>query len=390
VRFNKVIYFRYLPLTEKVVNDFYIKDLIQEKISVEYWDLSEIYFKGMNSPSYEISGLSIFKMQSIGEVESAIIDLVPILNNTLFISIMTLEGRITNLFLLLSKYNCTISVFGRNMFPSYEKKMSLINLFKKANLSNLVSFIKSKYLIFLKKTGRIKSYDIIFMGGSEGWKGIGKYSYEEIEKSILVKVNSDDYDRYLENVNVSSIVKHPYILFLDEYLPLHPDTQLFNIHNIKPEDYYPQLNLFFDHIEKLYNLPVVIAAHPKAELYKEINFFGGRKVLFNATAILTKFSNFVIAHDSTSINLPVSFRKNIMFITSNKIKKNIYSVHANVITFSEFLGLNYFYFDNLNEKFVLDVDIPKDRYNTYKYNFQTWSTTENLLTKDIFIKFLRE
>jgi hypothetical protein len=389
MKFSKVIYFRYLPLTEKVVNDFYIKELIQEKISVEYWDLSEIYFKGRSFTSYEISGLSYLKMRSLKDVEAAIIDLLPDLNNTLFISIMTFEGRITNLFLLLSKYDCTISVFGRNMFPSYAKTMSLINIFKKASLSNLVSFFKSRYLHLLKKTGRIKSYDIVFLGGSEGWKGIGKYSYEEIEKSILVKVNSDDYDRYLENKHELSILKHRYILFLDEYLPLHPDTQLFNIHNVKPEDYYPQLNLFFDHIEKLYNLPVVIAAHPKAELYKKTNFFNGRKVLFNASAVLTKFSSLVIAHDSTSINLPISFRKNIMFITSNNIKQNIYSVHANVITFSKYLGLKYFYFDNLDEITVLNEDIPEDRYDTYKYNFQTWNTTENLHTKDIFINFLR-
>ena len=41
---KKVIFLGYLPLTEKVIADFYFKSLFERGFSVEYWDLSSIYF----------------------------------------------------------------------------------------------------------------------------------------------------------------------------------------------------------------------------------------------------------------------------------------------------------------------------------------------------------
>jgi hypothetical protein len=41
---NKVIYVGYTPLTEKIIDDFYIDNLSAKGIEVEYWDLSTIFF----------------------------------------------------------------------------------------------------------------------------------------------------------------------------------------------------------------------------------------------------------------------------------------------------------------------------------------------------------
>lgn len=106
-------------------------------------------------------------------------------------------------------------------------------------------------------------------------------------------------------------------------MPLHPDTKLFKMKNIKPNIYYPQLCEFFQRVENQYCMPIVIAAHPKAVEYKEKKFFEGREILFNRTAELCQNAHFVLAHDSTSVNYPIAFSKKIHFIASKNIKSGI-------------------------------------------------------------------
>ena len=40
---NKVVFLRYIPLTQKIEHDFYIRELVDNGISVEYWDLSQMF-----------------------------------------------------------------------------------------------------------------------------------------------------------------------------------------------------------------------------------------------------------------------------------------------------------------------------------------------------------
>jgi hypothetical protein len=99
-------------------------------------------------------------------------------------------------------------------------------------LKKIFSYVKSIKFTLMIKSGRIKKYDIVFLGGTFGWQGIGRISKKNINNSEIVKVNSDDYDNYLEVKNTKTETSKKYILFLDEYLPFHPDTQLFKIKNV--------------------------------------------------------------------------------------------------------------------------------------------------------------
>lgn len=391
MRFNKVIYIRYFPLTYKIYADFYMKEATDIGLDVEYWDLTNIFFKSEHDMEDSSHLCKTKKLNSYKEVDKQINEIKNI-SSTLFISIMTFEPRISRLYQILTKNNCILSVFGRNMFPVAEnvlKKQKLIRKIKKVKFISLINYYKSKRFNIKIKKGKIKKYDIVFMGGTLGWKGIGRISEKDIESSEIVKVNSDDYDTYLKlKKNVPSILED-YILFLDEYLPLHPDVKLFKIKNVKPENYYPELCRYFDRIEKQFSMPVIIAAHPKAIRYKTEDFFEGRKVVFGKTVNLTEHSNFVLAHDSTSINFPVVFGKKIQFISSKNIMEGIISVHENVVSFSNYLGCNYQWFDEEAGRVELIDEINILKYDNYKYNYQTWKETENMMTSKIFINFLK-
>jgi hypothetical protein len=377
-----------MPLTAKVFADFYMDEALKLGITVEYWDFTTIFFNNQFGMEDSSDLLTTKKFNSYTEIEKAL-ESEQALQETLFISIMTFEARIRKLYKLLTKFDCQLAVFGRNMFPlASANKSSFFDKILKINPSRVSNFIKNRMMHKEIQKGLIKNYDIVFLGGKMGWLGIGNVRYDQVSLAETIKVNSDDYDNYLKLKDAESIINHDYILFLDEYLPLHPDTTLFNIKNVSPEEYYPELNDYFDEVEKQFNRPVVIAAHPKANRYKEEDFFNGREIHFGKSAELSKHAHFVIAHDTTSINYPIAFKNKLHFITSNNIEKGINMVHRNVLYFSKFLGCNYQYF-NKKEKINLIDFVPEKNYENYKFDFQTWPETQNITTSDIFINFLK-
>jgi len=389
MRFNKLIYIRYIPLTEKIYKDFYMEEAVKAGIEVEYWDITALFFKHIFGQEDSSHLVSTRKFDSYKELERSLVLEQP-LSNTLFISIMTFEGRIGKLYRILTKYNCKLAVFGRNMFPMpASNSSSIIDRICRITLTKIYDYIRIRNVKQQKLSVKIKEYDILFMGGELGWKGVGNIEYSEITRAEIVKVNSDDYDVYLGIKDSEPLIKGDYILFLDEYLPLHPDTKLFNIKNILPEQYYPELCRYFDRVELQYGMPVVIAAHPKALRYKEEDFFSGRKIFLGKSAELSKFAFFVIAHNTTAINYPVAFGKKIHFITSKNIEKGIINVHRHSICLANYLGCNYQWFD-INEPVNLIETLPEANYRRYKYDFQTFPETEHILTKDIFIEFLKK
>ena len=378
-----------MPLTAKIYKDLYIEEAIQTGIEVEYWDITSLFFKRTFGQEDSSHLTKTKKIVSYVDLENAIISEQPLLR-TLFISIMTFEGRVGKLYRLFTKYNCTLAVFGRNMFPVPAADISSkIKRLGNFTIPKVMSFWQTIQVKKQKLNGQIKGYDFMFLGGSMGWQGIGNIDNKDVLNAKVINVNSDDYDVYLQLDNVGPLVKNDYILFLDEYLPLHPDTKLFGIRNIPPEQYYPDLCKYFDRVEAQFGMPVVIAAHPKALKYKEQNYFGGRDIHFGKSAKLSKYAFFVIAHDSTSINFPIAFGKRLHFITSENIMKGINKVHRNVVCFANYLGCNYQWFDKEGPINLIE-EVPLEMYRKYKYDFQTCPETELKLSKDLFIQFLRE
>lgn len=389
MKFDKIIYLRYIPLTRKIHQDFYMTGVENLGIKVEYWDFSVLFFKH-NSEQEDSSDLvTTIKMSTYQEIEKAIVS--QDLSRTLFISIVTYEGRVIKLFKLLTKYDCTLGVFGCNMFPLLAPngdKDSFLDRLKRITPRKLVTYIQNKKALKLKLNGTIKGYDIMFLGGELGWSGIGIIDKKEVEVARKIMINSNDYDTYLTLKDAQRLIEGDYILFLDEYLPFHPDTKLFNIKNITSEQYYAELNKYFSRVEKQFGMPVVIAAHPKALKYKEFNYFEGRTLYFGKSAELSRDAHFVIAHDSTSVNYSVAFGSRLHFITSKQICQNMRYIHNSIVCLADYLGCNYQWFDHEAEKIEVIEKIPFECYTKYKYDFQTSKETEQTLTKDVFIQFL--
>lgn len=164
-----------------------------------------------------------------------------------------------------------------------------------------------------------------------------------------------------------------YILFIDDCLSLSFDYIITAQKAlVEKNKYFYLLNEYFSKLEAYFKIPIIIAAHPNGKQlsnYKEL--FGGRKVLFDATAELSITCCFAMTHFSSAVAYPVILRKPILFLSLKEIENQIqrfYIAHmaglldCTVVIIDELFDEKKLF--KLNEKHVSEVS-----YKAYESNF---------------------
>lgn len=141
-----------------------------------------------------------------------------------------------------------------------------------------------------------------------------KYRWPIGKETDIVKAHAWDYDRYLEERNKNTHSR-PIAVFLDVYLPFHPEWTSFKYDPmIKPDRYFQLLDGVFTAIEKELKLEVVIAAHPRSDYDRMPDYFKGRRRVKGETASLVRTASLVLTHCSTAVNFATLFHKPISFL----------------------------------------------------------------------------
>lgn len=113
------------------------------------------------------------------------------------------------------------------------------------------------------------------------------------------------------------------IVFLDEYIPFHPDWSdtpgLSEIMQSGAEEYYRKLKCFFEFLELKYGCNVIVCAHPRGDPKLQMELWKGFQVLFGQTARAIAKSRFCIAHASGAIDLAVSLGKPLVIVSVEEL-----------------------------------------------------------------------
>jgi len=312
---KKVIFFNYQSLTQDVYDRFYVKALVERGIQVEYWDLTKIFFPNLynnvsfnNIVIHSISSFKIFNkhLKMINKTD------------TLFVSMITYEWLVIRIFRLLTKHGCKICIFARGMIPmpSLHISKEIIEKILTLNIGGIVKALKNRLSVIAKKIYFVKPYDYVFTGGRYGIVTIGCGYDIDMRSSQLININTVDFDRIIHIKGQEPLIKNRYAVFVDEYVPYHPDAIIVNMETPPAEVYYREINIFFDLLEKQYELDVVIAAHPKALKYHEENPFNKRKIIFSKTPELIKDAQFMMTHYSTCVGIATLFKVPMVFLAS--------------------------------------------------------------------------
>ncbi len=388
MKFNKVVYVRYFPLTKGIYTDLYFAELIKNNIQVEYLDVTALFYSDrITTVPFEFSGT--VKIVSYKQLDDYLKEQLN--DNILYISIMTFEWRVFRLFRLFTKFNLNLGVFARGVFPSStepDQRSKIARIVRAISFERIAFFCANKITWLAKNKGFIKPYDYIFKAGEYGYWGLGIGSEIDFQKAKIIEVNTVDYDQFLIHNKFPSVLDEDYIVFLDQYLPYHPDVSYFKMKTVEPESYFKEVNGFFDRLELETGRKVVIAAHPKAERYKEFNPYNNRPIFFNQSNDLVKEASIVLTHASTAICFPICYEKKIILLVSNYLNEVLPSFLVVAKSIVNACDATLILIDK-EEKIHITNKINSEKYSDFKYKYLTSKVSENLLSKDIFINFLK-
>lgn len=304
---NKIVIICHEPLTKRIRSNFYIDDLIQAGFVLEYWDVSQYVFPGINliDQVEEPYIIHFNNLDSIRErLEKTNID------DTLFIVELFQDWKNRHLFKLLSDLGCfTIRI---DMYGNTDLNVSFRDKVKHLDVKRIFAMVNRRIRLFsygrYAKFYHIKGFDRLFSSSSKVIDKIDIHhpDYELHKKSELLYAKKEDV-----------------IVFLDVFFPLHPDLlYMVKVQKVSAENYRRSLNRFFDLIEDKYKLPVVIAAHPKADYTG--GEFGNRKIIKGETVRLVRESAFVLLHSSNSVAFAILNDKPFELITNKEYNKISY------------------------------------------------------------------
>lgn len=220
------------------------------------------------------------------------------------------------------KRNLKLFYFG-GYLPTIEKNNSLNtflikmrSLYNPSNWNKIFRFISQRFI-----RGHKNFSYIVLSGGSDGIRQVKAKKLIGKDTKIIT-INSFDLQRYqkFKSKKLKALLSHDYAVFLDQYIPYHPDFALSGIKIDDPEKYFKLINNFFDRFEKFHNIPIEIALHPKSKYIS--NPFNGRRIHSKETLNLILNSKIVIGHSSSALSFAALENKPIILIGTDTMIKN--------------------------------------------------------------------
>ena len=231
---------------------------------------------------------------------------------------LTLDEKSKIIFDELNKNNINYSLLESATLPTFP-------IFNK-NFSEIL-FILSRYPLkaiakairFINRPKVKISPKYIFYPGSRLYERWKKYS----SASKLISIPAMDYDRLIiykrNKKRQKNIKKNKFATYIADY-HFHPDT-VFREESIIPQKhpstdlYYKPIKSFLEDFNKITNLEINIAKHPKQE--NKINYYNYGKQFSAKTFELVRDSNFVIVQSSLAVSFAVLFSKPMIFISNS-------------------------------------------------------------------------
>lgn len=371
---NKIIFFITSPFNQRDYKRFGIEVLQSNGFDVEVWNFTPFLkpdvWENVKVPD-PINWDKCISFSSLSDAKSIASNIT---SNTFIVCMIDYSFETFSVYKILSRNKLPYCVFMANAFLLFNNGKKMSDLLHRIGNATFDKIIANLFIRIPYKWLGVRPATLILAGGSASTS----YKYPIDKKTETLWLHTLDYDIYLNELKNKVEIDDKLVVFLDEYLPFHPDL----IHcglsvPATSEEYYPNLCKFFDFIENKYNIHVVIAAHPRSKYEEHPDCFGGRPVIKGKTIELVRKSKIIVSHCSTAINFAVLFNKPIIFITSDRLKhswmRNCIESMASMFGKKSFNLDNIQLFDIKNEMLINDA-----AYKDYKQSYIKKDDSEDL------------
>ena len=386
---NRIVLFVHSAFTKRDYDRYGVELLLNEGFNYEVWDFTKLLYPNIYFP------YDYIKFDCLIEIESKAIAL-KLLNSLNEYDIVLNNLRVNRHTLYVFKHITKNKIlYGKSFIggiPSCieEKKRNKIKnkLRLISNPDNLKDYVFNK---IIKKFHYIKPYDFIIVGGEKTKKT--KVNNLFANNTEVINAGAFDYNFFLkEREKKNNNNKYQYIAYIDTYFPYHPDFKRSGKdYSFYANEWRAKLLYFFNWIEDISKLKIIIAAHPKSHYEKYKGYFESRKIIKGDTLEIIKNSEFCITTNSTATNFTIFFNKPVLFITT-KIYENIFrGLDASPYVFANSFGTDPIFID---EK--LDIDLKKYLHLNYRARADYMNDyiikdgTPEMNSWLIFAKFLKE
>ena len=370
----KIYFLRSSPITELDAERFGYK-ILKRKFEVKFLDVTKIFNKNhihyVNLKNFE--NIDNIQFSNLDELKSYILSNPP----NLIIDYLKFGFKENKIRIFLKKNKIKLI---RNIY--HGPKPNLISPLDNKSFLKKFLFRTSNYLKKIIVDLFFVKFDYYLIPGLSVFKN---YNINE-ESDKAIKTVSLDYDKSIQLNKINIKVSKNYSVFIDQDFPNHIDHKIKKRQpQISENEYFPLLSNFFNKYETIYDTKVIIAAHPKSSTKFE-NFFK-QEILHGYTSELIRDSNEVFAHYSTAISFAVIFKKPIIFLTSNNLKKS--RVGKGIVDYSNLLNSPLVNMDEFicNPK-EIEKKINEKKYNSFYSQFIKCSEINNKSSWEIFSDFL--
>lgn len=278
---------------------------------VLYWNVGRLLGYDMKIPRADMGVMEYREVFSLRELRQ----LIRRENRTETVFVPQISRSLEGLpvLRLLDRAKVTTAFFGWGYLPYSDQRYAgvLEKIKKILRARRKLEVIRSVFsAVRLRLQPKLRAYDVVFTAGSFA----AELHAREARRMIPV--------RHFDLETAQAVGEEPgqdvgACVFIDAYLPFHPDFRINKRETVDPKSYFESINKCFDRIEEITGRPVVIAVCPKAD-YQE-NPYGGRKLVLGKTYQLIRDSSLVITHVSTAVSFAVLHRKPIISLYSSEI-----------------------------------------------------------------------
>ncbi|MDC1122009.1 hypothetical protein OAT11_01530 [Nitrospinaceae bacterium] len=385
----KIVFLVEAPFTQRDYDRFGVAIIKERGFDVECWDMTAM----INPKLWRWRQEEVFRFSGHVEISSMaqVKRLCKDFGNTVAIDMLGsgfVFNRVRKLIKNASAKICTVE-FGLLPFMVFQKntllsKITFQRVLKKIEWYGPANLLKS-FLGPLHDKQR-PPVDYRFISGTASLLSAPPY----LKGAKEIWIHAFDYDLFLKFRDQER--NKDMIVFVDGGISgNHPDFKMFKSKEkpfTTPESYDLGMRKVFDSLEEYFNIPVVIAGHPKIDYKQNKNLFGGRKLYLSKTPELIRDCKLVISNGSTADNFTVLWRKPLLLITTNEIESSEQKTQLDdLATLLNTQTINAdSCLDDIDWKTLSQTPIAK--YSEYKNLLIKKDSTPDLSIWTIFIDFL--
>lgn len=393
MKLKKLVYVSPRPFNLRERRRLGIEKLLDRGRRVEYWDLSSPWSDGSAVEEQPIPPVGhddlVKQYRSRGEALEKLESLGP---DTVAVPLLALNARHLDIYRALGRSRCVLGTQYLNYIPTWSNKRCSLTAKigeKIARPWQLLSTLKGKAAMVVSNT--IRRADFCLAGGQKSLSMIPLRG----DRTDIAWCHALDYDIYLQ-VLEETCEKLGYgsdsaAVFLDEIVPNHPDYEELGLTPyVDAEQYYEAMKRCFEHIERRYDLRVIVAAHPKRKWTKDSCYWGEYCVDLGRTAQLVRSADLVVAHASTALSFAVLFKKPVLLVTMDAFSDT--RIGVNISGRGELLSAPVINADDIDVDTLPawdDIEVEEAAYKEYKTNYIKVPGSPRKYSWEIIDDFLR-